>query len=311
MTGRLLASLVVVALAACTPAPAPAPPAPRAAETGCARCHAEIAREWAASYHRVSFTDATYQKSLAMEAPGDRPWCNGCHAPAASPAAGVDCASCHGERYDRPHAAPHGATAATPTASVRCVPCHEFPFPGRAELVQKTASEHAASEAADVACASCHLPRANGHRDHRFALAGHAPDAIARTVRLEAAPVGRDAIRVVVRSDAGHAFPTGDMFRRVRLEIVAEGARGELVSTVERSFTRTWSGRAHPGTPPIRTEIADTRIRGTWSETVPLDPSAPVARARVRLVYERVLAAHGEAASVASSDVLHELEVRF
>lgn len=319
MAGRLLVPLVASAvLAACGAPRTPPPTATRAVPAtatdgaGCARCHAEIAREWAASFHRVSFTDATYQKSLAMEAPPDRAWCNGCHAPRApaisnGETAGVDCTSCHGPRY----ASPHGAESAKTAAPVRCVPCHEFPFPGRPELVQKTASEHAASTYAEVACATCHLPRNGGHRDHRFALAGHDPVAVARTVHLEAAPAATDALRVVIRSEAGHAFPTGDMFRRARLEIVAEGGRGEIVGTAERAFTRTWSGNAQPGTPPIRTEVSDTRIRGTWTETIPLDPTAPIARARVRLTYERVLAAHGEVSSLASSDVLHELEVTF
>ncbi len=217
MAGRLLVPLVASAvLAACGAPRTPPPTATRAVPAtatdgaGCARCHAEIAREWAASFHRVSFTDATYQKSLAMEAPPDRAWCNGCHAPRApaisnGETAGVDCTSCHGPRY----ASPHGAESAKTAAPVRCVPCHEFPFPGRPELVQKTASEHAASTYAEVACATCHLPRNGGHRDHRFALAGHDPVAVARTVHLEAAPAATDALRVVIRSEAGHAFPTG------------------------------------------------------------------------------------------------------
>lgn len=271
----------------------PGPPATNA----CGTCHAAIAAEWNGSFHHTSATDRTYQASLAHEEPKDRAFCTGCHAPRGE-AAGIDCVTCHGASFEAPH-----ARVAMPTAA--CASCHEFAFEGRTELVQKTASEHAASAFASVPCADCHMPVRDGHRDHRF-LAGHAPETVARSVHVEAAREGEAAVRVAIRSDAGHAFPTGDMFRRVRLEVFAEGARGEIVGSAERVFERTWSSVPQTA---ARTQASDTRIRGEWQSVLPLEPTAPIARVRWRLHYERVVATRGPYATLASSDVLREGEL--
>jgi hypothetical protein len=150
------------------------------------------------------------------------------------------------------------------------------------------------------------MPSRDGHKDHRF-VSGHAPERIAAAVHVDvarAAPA-RAALRVSIRVDAGHAFPTGDMFRRARLVVFAEGARGEIVADAERTFGRTWGGvrsGAHAG---ARTQESDTRIRGSWADVVVLDdPSAPIVRVRWTLLYERVLAVRGPHVSVASSDVI-------
>src|SRR4029077_14481039 len=99
-----------------------------------------------------------------------------CHAPAEEKADGVDCTACH--------AAPHAKPVRT--AESACARCHEFTFDGRAELVQKTASEHAASSFASVSCTACHATAKEGHTDHRF-VSGHAPDWLARQVKVSAA----------------------------------------------------------------------------------------------------------------------------
>lgn len=157
------------------------------------------------------------------------------------------------------------------------------------------------------------MPARDGHKDHRF-VSGHAPSQIARAVHVEAArDSGRaNALRVVIRVDAGHAFPTGDMFRRARLVVFAEGARGEIVADAERTFGRTWRGVASGEHAGAREQQSDTRIRGTWSETIDLEPTAaPIARVRWTLIYERVLAMRGPHVSVASSDAIAEGELRW
>jgi hypothetical protein len=267
---------------------------------GCGSCHAAIATEWAGSFHRTAFSDATFQSSLALEEPKEHAFCTRCHAPAAARAGvgvGVDCMSCHG-------AAPHEKTKKTSTSG--CATCHEFTFDdGRPELVQKTVSEHAASEYAGVSCTECHMPSREGHKDHRF-LSGHAPERIASAVHVEVARAGA-ALRATIRVDAGHAFPTGDMFRRARLVVFAEGARGEIVANAERTFGRTWGALRAGEHAGARTQESDTRIRGAWSDTVALDdPSAPIVRVRWSLLYERVIAVSGPHVSVASSDVVAE-----
>jgi hypothetical protein len=317
----LLAATTLAATAAIVPAcrdrPAAAPvasvPAVRAPGASCESCHSAIASEWRASFHRAAFTDATFQASLALEEPKEHAFCTHCHAPAATAsgrggvASGVDCVACHAQAH-----AGAGAGAGA------CGGCHEFTFDdGRPDLVQETVSEHAASTYASVGCAECHMPARDGHKDHRF-VSGHAPAQIARAVHVEvvrqqgAANGKIAAARVSIRVDAGHAFPTGDMFRRARLVMFAEGARGEIVADAERAFGRTWGGVRSGEHAGARQQTGDTRIRGSWSELVELEaPSAPIVRVRWALLYERVVAIRGPHASLASSDTIAEGELRW
>lgn len=331
MTGRaLLAATALAATAALLPAcaerAAVAPSraasvatAPSATAAACETCHAAIAGEWRASFHRTAFTDATFQASLALEEPKEHAFCTRCHAPAATAearggvAVGVDCVACHASAHANASASAHAnANAST------CGGCHEFTFDdGRPDLVQETVSEHAASIYAGVECAECHMPVHDGHKDHRF-VSGHAPARIARAVHVDVAREGAGAngkastLRVVIRVDAGHAFPTGDMFRRARLVLFAEGARGQIVADAERTFGRTWGGVRGGEHAGAREQQSDTRIRGTWAEVIDLEaPSAPIVLVRWMLVYERVVAMRGPHASIASSDTLAEGELRW
>jgi hypothetical protein len=299
--------LVAAGCAGVAPASDVAPPPVRAAQlTGCEGCHAAIATEWRTSLHRAAFVDETFQASLSMEEPKDHAFCNGCHDPAVKRAgvgAGVDCISCHG---DSAHLRLNKAAG-----SRSCATCHEFTFgDGRPDLVQATVSEHAASDFANVSCAECHMGDTGGHKDHRF-LSGHAPARIAQALRVDVArSTKKSSLRFTIRSSAGHAFPTGDMFRRARLVVFAEGAQGQIVADAERTFGRTWGGvrdGAHAG---ARAELRDTRIRGTWTEDVELEaPSAPIARIRWMIAYERVVAMRGAHVTLASSDTVAEGEL--
>lgn len=267
---RLVSGLLLAACNRPTPEPVET--------TSCATCHAAIENEWSSSFHRVSFTDGTYQETLALEEPKRHAFCNGCHAPARDRTAGADCVSCHG-------ASPHEKEKKTAAVDT-CKNCHEFSFEGRAELVQKTLSEHAASDFANVACTACHMPprdgRATSTRPGR------------PTSRMRCA-----SRSVSIRVDAVHAFPTGDMFRGARRRV--RGACGRRdVGDAERIFGRTWAGRVDGA----RTEASDTRIRGAWSEEISLDPSGPIARVRWSIVYERIVAMRPPHINLASTDVL-------
>ena len=331
MTARALLAAITAAtaLAALVPAcgeravvvaasPAPAPALIAAADdaaASCETCHAAIASEWRASFHRAAFTDATFQASLAMEEPNEHAFCTRCHAPAAAAparggvAVGVDCAACHATAH-----AGVGSAAGPAAADAACAGCHQFTFgDGRPDLVQETVSEHAASSYAGVRCAECHMPVRDGHRQHRF-VSGHAPSQLARAVHVEVTRDGErpNALRVVIRVDVGHAFPTGDMFRRARLVVFAEGARGEIVAEAERTFGRTWGGVASGEHAGAREQRSDTRIRGTWCERIDLEaPAAPIVRVRWTLIYERVLAMRGPHVSIASSDSIAEGDLRW
>jgi len=306
-----IVSTVVVAstMAACSrartspsPAGSPAPATAKGDAEGCASCHAAIADEWRASFHRSAFTDSSFQRSLSLEEPKDRAFCLRCHAPAqetAGRSAGVDCTSCH--------ATPH-APKRVAVGTSACATCHEFAFDdGRADLVQKTVSEHASSPWADVSCSECHMPVRDGHKDHRF-VAGHAPtEMIASAVHVSLARASSTSMRFTVRVDAGHAFPTGDMFRRARLQVFAEDAKGAIVGDAERIFGRTWGSETTGPHAGHRKETSDTRIRGTWNETIAFDAKpGTITRVRWSLVYERVISMRGPHVELASSDVIAE-----
>lgn len=308
MRRALGAAMVAGALAACavgSRAPVVSKSAAPPSGGACATCHSAIAEEWAGSLHKQSFTDEMYQASLRLEAPREHDFCNGCHAPARARAGtdvGVDCASCH---IGDPHGRRLAITPGVAVGSAACAGCHEFAFDrGRSELVQKTLSEHASSPLANVRCVDCHMPVRAGHPDHRFELAGHSPSAIGKAVHVTASR-NAGVLEVAIAVDAGHAFPTGDMFRRVRLLAFGEDARGQIVGEAERVFGRRWGNDEHGG----RIETGDTRIHGAWREAIDLEPTAAIVRVRWQLVYERVLAARGERISVSSSDVIAEGEL--
>ena len=272
-------ALLFCFVAACAKAPAPS-------QLGeCSACHAAIASEHDASFHAVAFTDRTFQESLSLEDPKEHAFCIGCHAPAGAKA-GVGCGSCHTKPHEK-------------EIAVSCATCHEFAFDDtRAELVQKTESEHQASAFAGVACTSCHMPKSGGHANHHF-VSGHDPSRIASAIQVTATRA-HDAVSFTIRADVGHAFPTGDMFRRARLEVFADNRDGAIVADAERTFGRTWTGDLAGR----RTQATDTRIRGAWSETIPM--SGAIARVRWQLIYERILAVRGPHARIASRDVIAE-----
>ena len=160
-----------------SPSAAPLPSRPDRDPASCATCHEAIAEEWRASFHRVAYSDVTFQASLALENERDRAFCVACHGPhretTESPS-GIECLDCHA------HA--HAAAPAHDTSS-GCAPCHEFTFPGRTERMQSTLSEHAASHPGSTTCVSCHMPLRDGHRDHRF-TGGHDARSVAAAVRV-------------------------------------------------------------------------------------------------------------------------------
>jgi len=286
------------ARSATLPRPALGDDAARAASAAgdnesCEGCHEEIAEEWRVSMHRAAWTDKAFQRALAVE---PLAFCRGCHAPEAPTAAmpsaelgemGVACITCHRAGADvlaAPDAnagvAPHGllraAVFAGPSA---CASCHEFAFPGAdragdAERMQTTVREHAASAHAGTSCASCHMPVVGEgevrHRSHAFG-SSRSEGAQARAIEVEARREGERVLVELRAPEIGHAFPTGDMFRRmvVRAEIV--GPEGRLLEERRRYIARHWGrerGVAHrvlaaddrPGAPalagrPARVEL--------------------------------------------------------
>ncbi|MEM9461237.1 MAG: multiheme c-type cytochrome [Myxococcota bacterium] len=245
-------------------------------QSQCVECHPMQAQQWVESGHAKAFTAPTVQRAFEQE---PRAFCRGCHAPEADPrrttpaeaaAVGVACVSCHvvdGEilagtepSSDAP-ASPHAVRRDPAFTTARaCARCHEFGFTDvharrRPELMQSTVSEHRRSPYADVSCAQCHMPRVDGHRDHSF-TASRDPELLRRAVRVEAQRPSACTLELSLTPvGVGHAFPTGDLMRRI--EVRATTSDQTWSST--RYLARHWGGARPLGT-LVRVMVADDRV---------------------------------------------------
>ena len=294
------------------PGPAPQRRSQPAGERNrlCVECHKEIGREWQDSFHRRSYSDPAVQKALQVE---PRPFCRGCHAPEAdreSPAggwaaeSGVACVTCH-LTDDGVHGAPRpgpGRPAPHPVrrdeqmgTSDACARCHEFAFPDgaarvRPELMQSTIAEHRSSAWPERSCISCHMPRVgeDHHRSHRF-LGGHDPQLVRRSVQVRAQRVGA-AVQVVLSPGAiGHAFPTGDLLRRLAVRVAVVGSDGKEQFGQVRYLGRHFAvAQELPGKRALVTSL-DDRLREPTAILLELPPAAALLPIRYQVTYERVL----------------------
>lgn len=290
----------------------------------CEACHVEEARAWRGSLHQRAHLEPTYQRALAIE---PLPFCRSCHAPEADPSSdppaelgelGVSCVTCHvtdgpvlaaprpGVRAERaPHAIVRDARFASGEA---CASCHEFPFPGKrgrnaSELMQSTAREHGASNEASTPCAGCHMPQVAGRRDHRFL--GSRDEAFVRSAaRISAERLDARRVAITLVPEApGHAFPTGDLFRRIEISAEAAGPDDMVLGSATKILARHWDLR--PGQ-ASRTLSHDDRL-GREPVVVTLDVGeAGEGRDLVwRVAYQRV--AHLTGADATSAEIDGEI----
>lgn len=332
----LLATTASLSSSACNVAPresrAEGSSEPIGANRGCASCHTEIAQEWRGSLHRQSATNRAFASAFGSE---PDPFCWGCHAPEAaaqngvvSPAAqlGVACTTCHLDQHGavmtaKSGHATNGSHAVLPTerlsGSQACASCHEFAFPGpgRTEraMMQTTVSEHARSPFSAQACSDCHMPRVgrDQHRSHAFASTRD-PAALRRAVLVAAQRSGGELKVSIAPRGVGHAFPTGDLFRRLR--VVVEAVTGERVLRREQRYlARHFLHRPQADGVSRREEASDDRPgarsenAGAVEVVVHFEPPFASSRLRWQVVYERVdhlLGDSEDAATVGEAVVL-------
>lgn len=257
------------------------------AEHECEGCHDEIAADWASSRHHLAFTNADFQRAYARE---PKPFCRDCHAPgfvhapplapAIAQARGVGCVDCHveGERLltggdpSQPSEAPHALAREPEFGTQACGRCHEFDFPRdsprRGAMMQTTMREHRASRWADRSCASCHMP-AGAH-----AFASSRDDAALReALQVEAWREGDALVVSLTPHEVGHAFPTGDLFRRLALRAAWIDAQGESVASTTRYLDRGFAPLRHrDGRPNLATRLAPHDDRVSGPTTIRLTP---------------------------------------
>lgn len=320
--------------------------APRAAPevsldpAACRTCHADHYAEWAGSMHGRSFVDPVFRAELAHTADGTV--CRTCHAPLGAPSAeasaahdvGVACGACHvrdgallSTRTSR--RSPHRTrvVAELDDASF-CGACHDFDFPdlrgARAipydpdTRQQLTVTEWSQSRHAREgrSCVDCHMPavtRAGGRAGTSHALrsledAAFVRDALDVSASIVATEQG-ESLRLELRTKgAGHAVPTGDIFRELRVRAIADGVTS--TRTLRRNFAeqhtaRGWvladayDDRVMPDVPKtlvlplprgatevryvieiLRLDLRDARLRGLPEADVVVPVAEGVIRAR-------------------------------
>ena len=273
----------------------------------CVQCHPTVAAAWETSLHRQSWSEPDFAFAVARE---PKPFCRGCHAPEADPqheptgelaAIGVACVTCHVPRGESLAAdavltgptvrgsgnSPHAVVRRESFGSAQqCASCHEFSFPGQPHLeLQTTLSEHAASPDADVPCQGCHMPAG----DHGFAVTRD-PDALRDALSVIATRPEPTRVHLQLASvGVGHAFPTGDPFRRLVVEVEADG---ELLDAV--TLERTIEEQHLHGLYPRRVVTQDNRL-GTPDAESSISFAVPDgADVTWRVAYERVDQTVGE-----------------
>lgn len=234
-----------------------------ASNAQCVRCHESAARQHQGSGHQRATVNPAFRAALAIEPTA---FCRGCHAPEAdprheTPAAlrelGVGCVTCHTDDTGNVHAVPkeghpaeeiagghtiiRSAAFAGPGA---CAGCHEFRFEamrgdGDEHHMQTTVREHARGPFADTSCAGCHMPiDAGGKHDHWF-KGVRDPAFLRASLTVSAEALDKPGVRLTLtQALPGHAFPTGDLFRRLEVGVALLDARGRVVVQEVRHLAR-------------------------------------------------------------------------
>lgn len=273
------------------------PSSKEAENAACERCHADIAAEWRASLHARSWDDPLFLSAYAIE---PLPFCRACHAPEAPPEEtssparhlGVACITCHvpegvGSKDT------HAVFRARGADSEGCASCHQFEFPEPQQAaMQSTVEEHAASPQRDQSCSHCHMPQRTAgrpHKDHGFRVQGDA-EMLRRSVAVSAQRGLERTIDVtLVARGAGHAVPTGDMFRRLEVHATAgDGPDATRATPVvlarELELVRTEQGLR-------RQQVSDARVPASGEPALArLVFPRPVAGLPIRweVIYRRV-----------------------
>lgn len=278
---------------------AAAPRTGAGASEDCALCHQEIAREWAASQHKSAWVDPVFRAAYDLEPMGFCRNCHAPLAPEGSAPSeraareGVSCAVCHvrdghvlssgaGRGDAAGTSAPHGVRAEPRfSMSAYCAGCHQFNFPAETSAggplfdtdapMQDTFNEWQRSEHAlrGTQCQDCHMPWRTArdgarYRSHRFE-GSRDPALLARAARVEATASREGASLVahlrVLPADVGHAFPTGDLFRRLELRVWVEGApQHAQVVSFARSFRDVYERGPHGQMAFVRRPASDSRV---------------------------------------------------
>lgn len=148
------------------------------------------------------------------------------------------------------------------------------------------------------------MRRADGRVGNHAFVASRDPDTIRSAAKVSATRSGPTSVRVILSpGDVGHAFPTGDLFRRLTVSAEAIGDDFAVVGHAERHLARHYV-EVRSGSAAVRVQKSDDRVGpGGEDRVVDLElgafsKGAPI---RWRVRYERVehpLSIDGEEAVV-------------
>ena len=258
----------------------------------CAGCHATVYRNWQKSRHRVALTNELYKESHARE---PSPWCVNCHAPLRLLGSektpyrgeeGISCLACHargGEILTGALPVPakpalKGKLAHSYRIDAQfkderlCENCHEFNFPTAASAMsegkdfrytdqpmQSTVSEYRASAFyGKVTCQGCHLFRDTAD-SHTFP-GGHALERLKKDLRVEAVRESVDSLTLRIYAQGiGHAFPTGDLFRTLRV-LLYDKTVNEQQEVELRHFFENPPAAQSSQQAPLKLRVADETL---------------------------------------------------
>lgn len=212
----------------------------------CSGCHMREHQDWMNSRHRVSYTNQNFFEGHIRE---NQDRCLHCHAPLAEQQKelkrepniklaheGVNCASCHIREGKVFGSVFHGSEKSHALKNPKfCAGCHEFNINGVKDGVihltpvnaQDTYSQWLGYKKAGgkKTCQECHMPEGR----HLFQGA-HAQNVSPLIVTFTSRGVMKISLKGI-----GHHYPSGDVFRRITLEVKA-GSSFEVI----RSFTRKY-----------------------------------------------------------------------
>ena len=276
---------------------------------GCAECHQETVRQWAASKHAVSWTNPdfiTQSGNLSEER------CLPCHAPTPlleqpplerpqlreqQRGCGVDCNTCHavGSAY----AGPYDTWGPHPTIVER-QRLRQLPFCGTCHAMELHEYKAFYVDSLDESeepklCAECHMPArvarlTQGHpmslshpkrivRDHSFPA--YTAEVIQGAVEVSEPTLDRrkdnrvDVHFTLTNRGAGHRIPTGGYgHRELRILVELLDSEGRLMGSKARSLFAKRTNGLIPGKPT--------------SFSFSLDLPHGAVPARLRLLVERV-----------------------
>jgi hypothetical protein len=85
------------------------------------------------------------------------------------------------------------------------------------------------------------MPLRLGKRDHAF-FSSRNIDVLRRSVAVTSVIANERGVEVTLRTvGVGHRFPTGDIFRRLSVGIIARNASGQIVCAETMHFNRNWA----------------------------------------------------------------------